>query len=391
MTDVSVGESDSKSGFDSHPSFRDFTSFIFQPQYIIANQVSLFYRTDSMAHRQKLINLFSYILQAVDNQYLEYKEESKLIDRELQDLTKELEKQQRGFNKLIGQLRGFYLQAKEFGLLKKYSYPEDDWKTEDFIIKLKRVPEEVNDMNLFQMPLDAVTKTSNRISELTTLELNTAHELQNLKHRQELLKKLIDSNTGYRDDLLHQHARLKTSSWFNQLIAKHEEQCPFCLSINNNGKKYIETLIKANNQIISKGVQLNDNGAVLRSEHRKLISGVQIVIKKLNEVRQELDVLKKGSNDESQQLNTVNSIYRFAGKIETELSSYDRSTDDQIMLSKIKALEERKQFISDQINQDVVFNKVKRAKKKLPMQFHSMPKFLKLRITRRLYSLMKRI
>ncbi len=365
LTDIDINDTGYKKGFDSHPSFRDFTSFLFQPQYIIANQVSLFYRTDSMAHRQKLINIFNYILQAVDNQYLEFREEIKQIDRDLYDLTKELEKKQRNVNRIIGLLRGYYAQAKEFGLLSSEPYASEDWTAVDYVQKLKLVPAEVNSLNIIQTPLDAVANTSNRIAELTSSELNYAYELQNLKHRQELLNNLIESNIRYRDNLLKQHDRLKTSSWFNELLSKHEEECPFCQTKTTNGKTYINSLIAANNQIISKGTQLNDNGTVLRSEQRKVSAEIQSIIVKINEIRQELDVLRKSSETQNTQLNTLNTIYRFAGKIETEVGSFEASSDGQSILDRIDALEKRKDFILEQINNDVITNKVKRAKKKI--------------------------
>lgn len=365
LTDIEVNDTGYKTGIDSHPGFRDFTSFLFQPQYIIANQISLFYRTDSMAHRQKLINIFNYIFQAVDNQYLEFREEIKLIDRELYELNKDLEKKQKNVNRVIGQLRGYYVQAKEFGLLKSEPYLQDSWTTNDYIQRLKLVPTEVTELNLIQTPLDAVANTSNRISQLTSLELNFAYELQSLKHRQELLNNMVESNDKYRDNLLKQHSRLKTSSWFNELLSKHEEECPFCQTKTSNGKTYIRSLIIANNQIISKGTQLNDNGTVLKSEQRKISHDIQVLINKINEIRQELNVLRKDSSADNAQLNTLNTIYRFAGKIETEIGNFETSSDDKKVLDRIQTLESRKKLIQETTNNEIISNKIRRAKKKI--------------------------
>lgn len=365
LSNLNFAEDGVKIGFDSHPSFRDFTSFLFQPQYIIANQSSLFYRTDLMAHRQKLISIFNYVLQAVDNTYLELKEELKQIDRDLYDLNREIDKKTRSINRWIGQLRGFFNQAKEFGLLKNDTYPEDDWTTLDYITKLKRVPDELNSTTLFQVSVDSVAVTSNRISELTSTELNIAYDLQNLKHRQELLNRLIEGNSNYRDDLLQQHGRLKTSSWFNELLSKHEEKCPFCLSKTNNGKEYLATLIKTNNEIISRGTQLNDNGTILRSEQKKVSGEIRALLTKLNEIRQELNVLRQSGNEDNKRLNTINSIYRFAGMIETELSNYESYTKDTSTEDQIKKLEARKVAIHKLINQEIIDNKVRKAKKKI--------------------------
>ncbi|MGY4384136.1 hypothetical protein ACVWYN_001162 [Pedobacter sp. UYP24] len=365
LSDLGFAEDGSKAGFDAHPSFRDFTSFLFQPQYIIANQASLFYRTDSMAHRQKLISIFNYVLQAVDNTYLELREEMKVIDRRLYELNREVEKKQRGINRWLGEVRGYYVQAKEFGLLANNINSNEDWSTTEYISALSIIPKELNSGKVIQMPLDSVARTSNRISELTSQELNVAYELQNLKHRQELLKRLIDGNLIYRDDLLKQHGRLKTSSWFNTLLSKHEEECPFCLSKTDTGKKYISSLINTNKEIVSKGIQLNDNITVLNGELRKISNSISEKLADLNIVRQELSVLRKTSEDDNKQLNTMNSIYRFVGNLEKELLNFEAFSKDKETETEILRLEQRKQAINKLINQDVIENKVKKAKRKI--------------------------
>ncbi|MDN3588073.1 DUF3732 domain-containing protein [Pedobacter aquatilis] len=365
LTDLNFAEDASKAGFDSRPSFRDFTSFLFQPQYIIANQASLFYRTDSMAHRQKLISIFNYVLQAVDNDYLELKEELKSIERRIYELNREVEKKRRSVNRLLGELRGYFVQAKEFGLLVNEVEPAGENNTSEYLKVLKKIPLEVSGGDFTSTPLNAVTNTSQRISVLTAQELKFAYELQNLKHRQELIDRLVDGNDTYRNDLLKQHGRLKTSEWFSKLLSEHEQKCPFCLTATNSGKEYVSALISTNNKIISQGRQLNDNITVLKSEQRKIKGIISEVIQRINEVRQELAFLRKSSQDDNRQLNTINSIYRFSGKVETELKNYEIFTGDNSAELEIIELERRRTAISKKVNQEVILNKIKRAKKKI--------------------------
>jgi hypothetical protein len=358
LTDLNFADDDTRAGFESKPSFRDFTSFLFQPQYIIANQVSLFYRTDSMAHRQKLISIFNYILQAVDNEYLELKEELKTIEKRLYELHRQVEKKGINIRRLLGELRGYFVQAKEFGLLVNESEPIGENTTSEYLKKLKKRPGEVVEGRFMVTPLNAVTKTSNRISILTSEELRLAYELQNLKHRQELIDKLVDGNDHYRDDLLKQHGRLKTSQWFSKLLTEHEQKCPFCHSSTNSGKEYVSALIETNKRIITQGRQLNDNIIILKSEQRKLISIISKTIQALNEIKQELGVLRKSSQDDNKQLNTINSIFRFSGRVETELKNYDAYSGDNSAELEIIQLEKRRGEINNN-------NKVNRAKKKI--------------------------
>src|SRR5207302_920469 len=47
--------------FKARPSFRDLMAFTFQPQNIVANPDVLFFKADTMEHRQKLTTIFLHI------------------------------------------------------------------------------------------------------------------------------------------------------------------------------------------------------------------------------------------------------------------------------------------------------------------------------------------
>ena len=61
--------------YDNRPSFRDMMSFCFQPQNVVANANILFYRTDKMENRNKLISIFPYILGVVTPELLASQQE----------------------------------------------------------------------------------------------------------------------------------------------------------------------------------------------------------------------------------------------------------------------------------------------------------------------------
>lgn len=365
LADVSALEYESLSGIDATPSFRDLVSFVFQPQYIIANQSALFYRADSMAHREKLRSIFSYILGAVNNEYLILKEELKDIDKEIALLNREIEKQAKLVEKISGKIRGYYIQSKEYGLLSEYPYPNDNWSNERYIELLKQLPAELNKDLIPKVGVQNIAQTSTRISELTSIELELAFELGRMKHRQELLQRLIDSNRNYRDDLLDQYGRLKTSGWFMSLIKEHEEQCPLCQTKTDKAKKYIKNIVNANKGIIEKGTKLNDNLTVLITENKRINSEIAALSQRLNIVREELQLLKSNSEAENNLLHTVNSIYQFVGRVESELEVYNNYTDENDTILKLQQLIKRKDQIETIVNKDSVLNKIKRAKRKV--------------------------
>ena len=53
--------------FGGRPSFRDTAAFQFQPQHIVANPHTLFFKADTFEHQEKLKYFFPYVLGAIDH------------------------------------------------------------------------------------------------------------------------------------------------------------------------------------------------------------------------------------------------------------------------------------------------------------------------------------
>lgn len=365
LSDLNLSGDQEKIGFDSRPSFRDLTSFLFQPQYIIANQSTLFYRADSMAHREKLKNIFPYIYQAVDNRHLQLKDELKDIDRKLVLLERELERKNRYMEKWLGQLRGYYIKAKEFGLLKSHPYPDDTWKNKDFVDLLREISLEVTNNIIPSVDINNITETSRRISDLTSKEIEIAYRIHELQHRQELIKRIVDSNTDYRNNLLNQDGRLRLVSWIQDLLNKNEDKCPFCGKKSTEAKRYITQLINTKNEVVDKGLRLRDNFAILNGEYKKVTQEIDTQTKELNNVRKELEALKNTNQQEGKVLNTLNAIYQFAGKIDAEIGNYDSLNEDKELINQIINLKKRKAEIEKEINDEIIKGKIERAKRKI--------------------------
>ena len=78
-------------GFKGRPSFRDLLAFAFQPQNIVANPDVLFFKADTMEHKEKLRTIFPYVLGAVTPEMLARRWEVEQLLRELRRKERELE------------------------------------------------------------------------------------------------------------------------------------------------------------------------------------------------------------------------------------------------------------------------------------------------------------
>src|SRR5690606_37408684 len=74
---------DSTSGYESRVSFRDLMAFTFQPQYIVANPMVLFFNADTSEHRETLKAIFPFVLGALTTEMLAARWEIDRLAREL--------------------------------------------------------------------------------------------------------------------------------------------------------------------------------------------------------------------------------------------------------------------------------------------------------------------
>jgi hypothetical protein len=359
----SESEDDDTIGFKSRPSFRDLVSFNFQPQYLIANQSTLFYKTDIFQNKEKLRTIFPYVLQAVNDEYLRNKEELKDCRRQLNALTKDLDKRRKLVERWIGELKSNYVRAIEFGILPDAPLPDENWGSQVYISYLKGMPKDFN--NKIPVIKEGISvNVSDRINELEDKEIELSHSLHTYKHRYELIKRLEISNQEYRGSLLKQHGRLKSVDWFSKLLEK-DDVCPLCSSRTNNSKEAIQKLKKANLEIVQKGSRTNDNITALLDETSKLRRDISDHEQQINSIRKEIQILKGSDAKIDTRLQNIFSIYRFAGNLEVEIKNYEEYNEEGEIREKIKKLEQRINDLELTLNESLVEQRLKRAKRKI--------------------------
>ena len=105
------------SGFQGRPSFRDLMGFTCQPQNIVANPNVLFFKADTYEHREKLKAIFPYVLKAIDPQILAAQHELDRVRGQLTRKESELQKMRQVSDRWSSELRGWAVQAREYGLI----------------------------------------------------------------------------------------------------------------------------------------------------------------------------------------------------------------------------------------------------------------------------------
>src|SRR5579872_572962 len=107
---------ESESGFQSRVSFRDLLAFTFQPQYIVANPMVLFFNADTTEHREKLKAIFPYVLGALTPAMLAASWEIDRLTRDLRRLEAALNSAKNAVRAWQAESQAWIRQALELGL-----------------------------------------------------------------------------------------------------------------------------------------------------------------------------------------------------------------------------------------------------------------------------------
>ena len=131
---------DENVGFGGRPSSRDMAAFNFQPQHIVANPYTLFFKADTTEHREKLRIIFPLALGAIDANTLAKQRELRDTEREHERLRRELDARLAAARAWEAEVESYYLQARALGLLPDSPPPEAGWILDKYILELQKVP-----------------------------------------------------------------------------------------------------------------------------------------------------------------------------------------------------------------------------------------------------------
>lgn len=350
--DIEMENNGRISSYESQrPSYRNAISLNFQPQYIIANPSTLYYKADSTADREKLRIIFPYLINAIDNRTLELKEELKLLRRELFMLGRELKEKQDLSQSETSELKNYFNLAKELGLLKEYSFGNDDLNKEQYTQYLLQIQEKFKED---QLPTIEVGITADMVNRLTTLrerEYDLSMRLSTLRERNMTLKDLNNSAIEYRKSLLIQSDRTKAVGWLKDLF-NESVLCPLCGSNEQHSANYLDNIQSVNLSISELGDQVEDSVKVYSSEIVKTQSQLSQYERDLNNLRREVSELEERDTEFKRSRQAVTSIFRFLGRVDQILVNLDSRNENQALMERIVAREERIRNIELEISDD---------------------------------------
>jgi hypothetical protein len=201
-------------GFKTRPSFRDLMAFTFQPQNIVANPDVLFYKADTAGHREKLKDIFPFILGAVTSQTLIATWEMKELERQQKQLQSEIKTLFDASARLRSEARSWFYQAREYGLVPVDAALSDDWALA--VTQLNQILEKSSRDSVPKF--EAIQTSINTIGELKKREQVIATNLFSGRQKLNELSRVQREADAYLGSLGTLTERLSLSTWLKGLV-----------------------------------------------------------------------------------------------------------------------------------------------------------------------------
>jgi Protein of unknown function (DUF3732). len=325
LTNLALSPDESVSKWkNTRPSFRDISAFCFQPQHIVANPHTFFFKADKREHREKMEALFPLLLGAisVDDLLLDYKRSE--LNKEITKIEKDIKNRIDAFNAWKNEIQSHYFQAITLGLVPNDTESHESWVVDDYIKRLKDLPEKVRLSGVQQATGEFRTDERDKYTQLEQREAELCRVILNKRIELKSMEPLVDSVNEYEKALLGHGDRVKGVGWLESLLS-NSYVCPVCSSIHTEVNKNLMNLKSLSHQFSRISESISNATPVLDKEIlglRKDLKELEQQLRVVRSQKQAIENLDKELANEQQQLRT---LYLFVGRLEQAIENI-RST-----------------------------------------------------------------
>jgi hypothetical protein len=327
-------------GYAGRPSSRDMAAFNFQPQHIVANPYTFFFKADTTEHREKLRIIFPLVLGSIDATTLAKQRELKDAEREYDKLRRELEARTTAARAWEAEVESYYLQAKGLGLLADAPSPGPDWGLDKYLLELRRVPDSVRQMDLPEVREGTNEAASGEFVRVAAEEDQLAQDTGSLKRRLDKIDQLSASLNDYGSSFTSQEDRLEGVGWLEEKLRDNHE-CPVCAAVHTGGNARLTELQTLAREMKTLAVSVRQAPAKLDQEQATLRQELREKETLLSRARQKRKFLEERTAAFAAQRQRVRQIYLFVGRVEQALENVMSSRNVDDLQDKAKGLAER--------------------------------------------------
>ncbi len=340
LSDIPIDSTEDEgiAGWGGAISIRDLVSLLYQPQNIIANSNALFYRTETFQYRERLRKILPYLLNIVNAEILQKREQLKVLKHEKSIVEKRIAKYSKSQEDWQSTLRGYYILCEEYNLLE----PGAPSLTSDIstnrlysLMKYTDVFLSGENKQLPQIEEGISRKISIRINSLMEQQDMISTNIHRKKSRIVSLGRLQSANSEYFKRLQDQADRIHTVDWFLSNIKSNT--CFACGNESTN--EYLTKVDLVEEDIKGIKYKVEDFSKVNSREVLSLEKELLGEEKALNEVRSEINNLNVQDEKLKVRNQSVKRLYSFLGELREVLLNYSRqftSNDDSSQLLVVK-------------------------------------------------------
>lgn len=329
LENISEKGDTSLSPLDAPASFRDTAAFQFQPQNIIANPTTIFYKTETFEHLKRLKTLFPLALGYKSFEILRLEKEIEQLEQKERIAAKKYQDAQVMYENWQSDIYEYYSIALTLGLTTE-DIDIRSSKVSEIKNALERIVDNIQSREYFKE--GSTLRYTEKLEELDLQRLTLLRELDALKS--ELVK--IDNFDRVRNDYMANVAseiniRLKPVEWFIQ--QKGTNICPFCESETTrsiDGLLFLKESLQENQRVLqqSKEVSFEQEKMDLKREIREKEATLKSVDNNINLLL----------NENREYYSNYQNIFEFSGKIEHVLNNLDKITPSGELASQLESI-----------------------------------------------------
>jgi uncharacterized C2H2 Zn-finger protein len=173
-----------------------------------------------------------------------------------------------------------------------------------------------------------------------------------------------EATKDYGNAVISQNQRLQPVSWFIKNL-EEQSKCPFCGSIHSASSEYIHNLNAVKFHLNILGNNVADSHKVFGREISNIKESLSELESNINQNRKEQKKLATENDEIKSQRQTLNSIYRFSGRLEEALGNYKEISEDSKLKGELEEILGRINEILKKVNDyqirtrtDIILNKI---------------------------------
>lgn len=347
---------DVRYGFKTRPSFRDLMAFTFQPQNIVANPDVLFYKADTTGHREKLKDIFPFILGAVTSQTLIASWEMKDLERQQKQLQSEIKTLADASARLRSEARSWYYQAREYGLVPTNSAISEDWT-----VAIQQLSSILQKTSHDAAPkFEALQASITTIGELRKREDIIAANLFTGRQKLNELTRIQGDANAYLKALDTMKERLSLSTWLKGLVDKQPETPSALGSHGLSASVELEKLCEALHGIETLAEQTPMVSASVESELIRLRNAVRTDAEELEAIKAEIKSIEALDAHAKGQALRQSDIDRYLGRLQEAVKNYQTAQRDDGLATRLKEVEDKIAALAPSISVDQVRDRTRK-------------------------------